>query len=68
MKHRQFTTELRTIFLRALEQDFAESGIRFALPKTGEEHGIHLKSPEVWEIAAAVKQALAEGYETIYIN
>ena len=68
MKHRQFCIELKAIFLKALQRDFHDTGIRFAIPKTGNELGIHLHNPEVWELDAAVQRAIREGYETIYIH
>lgn len=68
MKHRQFTSELRALFLRALERDFHDTGIRFAIPRTGNELGIHLHSPEVWELLAAVQKAQRDGFEVIYIH
>ena len=58
---------LRARQLEAMQIVFPEVHFRAGTHLTRDCVGIHLLSPETWDVSAAVEQAERDGYEVVYI-
>jgi hypothetical protein len=54
--------------LAHIKEQFKTRGIRFARPKTGNEVGIHVTTPDSDSISEALGRAIRSGFTAIYIH
>ena len=54
--------------LARIKEQFKTRGIRFARPKTGNEVGIHVTTPDADSISQALGRAIRSGFKVIYIH
>lgn len=51
-----------------IRQHYKTHGIKFARPKTGNEVGIHVTTPDADSILKALERAISNGFKVVYIH